>query len=101
MFKVIGLGMENYSEEHDLDGRSSPTCMDDTLLCQKDSGKGNTAENYCPITCLALMWKLLKGVTAAGIYAYLEEDKLIPEEEKEYSRGGREQRINCLLIRLY
>ena len=29
-----------------------------TVLCQKDPGKGNAAENYRPITCLPLMWKL-------------------------------------------
>ena len=35
-----------------------------TVLCQKDPRKGNTADNYRPITCLPLMWKLLTGVIA-------------------------------------
>ena len=30
-----------------------------TVLCQKDLQKGNTADNYRPIACLPLMWKLL------------------------------------------
>ena len=33
-----------------------------TILCQKDVSKGNAVENYRPITCLPLMWKLLTGV---------------------------------------
>ena len=33
-----------------------------TVLCQKDPRKGNVVENYHPITCLPLMWKLLAGV---------------------------------------
>ena len=43
-----------------------------TLLCQKDPGKGNTADNYQPITCLPLLWKLLVGVIAEEMYNYLE-----------------------------
>jgi len=33
-----------------------------TVLCQKDAVKGNAAENYRPISCLPLMWKLLTGI---------------------------------------
>ena len=32
-----------------------------TALCQKDPGKGNSVENFRPITSLLLMWKLLTG----------------------------------------
>ena len=35
-----------------------------TVLCQKEPQKGNTADNYRPITCLPLMQKLLTGVIA-------------------------------------
>ena len=31
-----------------------------TVLCQKDPAKGNSVENFRPITCLPLMWKLLR-----------------------------------------
>ena len=34
--------------------------------------EGNVIENYCPITCLPLMWKLLTGVIAEEMYDYLE-----------------------------
>ena len=30
-----------------------------TVLSKKDPGKGNAVENYRPITCLPMMWKLL------------------------------------------
>ena len=33
-----------------------------TVLCQKDPRKGNTVENYCPITYLPLMWKLFAKI---------------------------------------
>ena len=52
------------------------------VLFQKDPKKGNTLENYCPITCLPLMWKLLTGVIAEEMYDYLEQEKLLPEEQK-------------------
>ena len=29
-----------------------------TALCQKEPRKGNAVENYCPVACLPLMWKL-------------------------------------------
>ena len=35
-----------------------------TVLCQKDHSKGNAVDNYRPISCLPLMWKLLTGVIA-------------------------------------
>ena len=59
-----------------------------TVLCQKDPRKGNTADNYRPITCLPLMWKFLTGVTAEEMYIYLEREKIVPEEQKGYKRGS-------------
>ena len=49
--------------------------MDDTWLYSALSErpkKGNTADNYGPITCLPLMWKLLTEVIAEEMYNYLE-----------------------------
>ena len=59
-----------------------------TVLCQKDPRKGNTADNYRPITCLPLMWKLITGVIAKGMYNYLERQKFLPEEQKGCKRGS-------------
>ena len=60
-----------------------------TSLLQKDKSKGNVASNYRPITCLPLMWKLLTGVIADQTYAHLDQDKLLPEEQKGWRKGSR------------
>ena len=60
-----------------------------TSLLQKDKSKGNVASNYRPITCLSLMWKLLTGVIADQIYAHLDQEKLLPEEQKGCRKGSR------------
>ena len=49
-----------------------------TVLCQKETQKGNTGDNYRPITCLPLIWKLLTGVIAEEMYNYLEREKILP-----------------------
>ena len=63
-----------------------------TVLCQKDPRKGNTADNYRPITCLPLMWKLLTGVIADEIT--LNEKKFFQKNKKDAEEEVVEQRIN-------
>ena len=61
-----------------------------TSLLQTDKSKGNFASNFRPITCLPLIWKLLTGAIADQIYAHLNQEKLLPEEQKgcrKVSRG--------------
>ena len=60
-----------------------------TVLCQKDPRKGSEDENYRPVTFLPLMWELLTGVKAEKMYGYLEEEQLLPEEEKGCKQGSR------------
>ena len=59
-----------------------------TSLLQKDKNKDNVASNYKPVICLPLMWKLLTGVIADQIYAYLDQQKLLPEEQKGCREGS-------------
>ena len=33
-----------------------------TVLIQNDKSNANEANNYCPITCLPLTWRLLTGI---------------------------------------
>ena len=68
-----------------------------TVLCQKDRQKGNTADNYRPITCLPLMWKLLTEVIAEEMYNYLEREKILPEELKRCKRGSRGPKDQLLI----
>ena len=53
-----------------------------TSVLQKDKSKDNVASNYKPITFLPLMWKLLTSVIADQIYAHLDQEKLLPEEQR-------------------
>ena len=50
------------------------------MLIQKDKVKGNIGSNYRPVTCVPLVWKLLRGIVADVIYDYLEKKILLPEE---------------------
>ena len=67
------------------------------ILCQKDVSKGSAVENYPPITCLQLMWKILTGVIAEEIYAYLKGENLLPSEQKGYKRKSRGTKDQLLI----
>ena len=58
-------------------------------MLQKDKTKGNAASNYRPITCLPFMWKLSTGVIADQIYPNLDQEKLLPEEQKGCRKSSR------------
>ena len=52
-----------------------------TVLCQKDLAKGSAVDNYTPISCLPLMWKLMTGM--------LERENVISPEQKRESWNKR------------
>ena len=92
--------LKNFSSLHErvrlqvkecLDSRFMPSWLTRgmTSLLQKDKSKGNIASNYRPITCLPLIWKLLTGVIADQLYAHLDQEKLLPEEQKGCREGYR------------
>ena len=60
-----------------------------TSLLQKNKSKSNVASNYRPITCFTLTWKLLTGVIADLIHAHLDQEKLLPEQQKGCREGYR------------
>ncbi|XP_063598714.1 uncharacterized protein LOC134775182 [Penaeus indicus] len=65
-----------------------------TVLCQKDPGKGNAVDNYRPISCLPLMWKLMTGIISNVLYEFLEDADKLPNEQKgcrRRSRGTKDQ----------
>ena len=65
-----------------------------TILLLKYKSKRNEVSNHRPITCLPLMWKLITGIVADEIYNLLEENDLLPEEQKgcrTNSRGTKDQ----------
>ena len=67
------------------------------VLLLKDKSKGNEVSNYRPITCLPHMWKLITGIATDEIYNHLEENDLLPEEQKGCRRNSRGTK-NHLLI---
>ena len=56
-------------------------------MCLKDHSKGNAVDNFRPISCLPLMWKLVTGVIAEVMYKHLE--GILPEEQKRCRRGSK------------
>ena len=65
-----------------------------TVLCMKDPGKGNAVDNYRPISCLHVMWKVFSGMLTEEIYEHLEGKNLFPHEQKgckKKSRGTKDQ----------
>ena len=65
-----------------------------TVLFQKDPEKGTDVQNYRPIACLPLMWKLLTGIFADKIYDHLQANNLLVDEQKgcrRQSRGTKDQ----------
>ena len=64
------------------------------MLIQKDAMKGTQADNYRPITCLPIMWKLLTGIMGEKLYQHLERNGMLADEQKscrKRSRGVKDQ----------
>ena len=60
-----------------------------TTLIQKDSSKGTDPNNYRPITCLPMMWKILTAQIRGKIYYSLTSSGLFPDEQKGCRKGSR------------
>ena len=76
---------------HIFDGeRPSPDWMtfEKIVLCQKDLAKNSATDNYRPISCLLLMWKLMTGMLAEKMYSDLEGENELPSEQKGCSKGN-------------
>ena len=106
---VQGYWIKNLSNLHEqIVGQANKILMGDdslpawmthgrTVLCQKDQLKGNSVKNYRQITCLPLMWKFLTVVKAEEMYDYLEQEKLLPEEQTGCRRGSRGTKDQLLI----
>ena len=68
-----------------------------TVLIQKDKAKGAAVGNFRPIACLPLMWKLLTGIFAEGLYQHLTENSLFPAEQKGCRKGSRGTKDQLLI----
>ena len=52
---------------------------------------------YRSLTCLPLIWKLLAVIVADEIYSHLEENSLLPEEQKGCRRNSRSTKDHLLI----
>ena len=60
-----------------------------TKLIQKDPSKGTGPNNYRPITCLPMTWKILTAQIREEIYYSLTSCRLFPKEQKGWRKGSR------------
>ena len=63
------------------------------VLCQKDLAKRSAVDNYRPISCLPLMWKLMTGMLAEKIYFHLGRDNVLHLNKKDVVKGVVEQKM--------
>ena len=71
-----------------------------TVLCQKDSTKGNAVDNFRPISCLPLLWKLMTGIIAENMYGFLESNNILPNEQKGCKRESRGTKDQLLIDKM-
>ena len=62
-----------------------------TVLFQKDQTKGNAVENYCPISCLPLMWKHLTDIIFENLYSFSRRREDITRRTKRFVKGIAEE----------
>ena len=60
-----------------------------TTLIQKDPCKGTAPNNYRPITCFPMMWKILTAQISEEMYDLLTSRGLFPDEQKGCRKGSR------------
>ena len=108
---VQGYWIKNLSAMHDSMSSQLSKCLQEdsvpiwmvtgkTLLCVKEIEKGNTVSNFRPITCLPLLWKLLTAVLADELYRHLDENNLLPWEQKGCRKGSRGTKDQLLIDKM-
>ena len=71
-----------------------------TVLIVKDKDKSNKVTNFRPITCLPIMRKLLTGIISEETYKNLDEEKLLPDEQKGCRRQKRGTKDQLLIDKM-
>ena len=109
--KVHGYWLKIFNSVHERMPKHLQHCIDTgevpnwmvegrTTLTIKDVSKGTLVSNFRPITCLAMMWKLMTGLFAEEIYDHLETNKLLPEEQKGCRRNRMGTKDQLLIDRV-
>ena len=111
--KIQGFWLKSFRAVHEVLAKFLNECIEPgdvpgqlvegrTILVMKHSKKGTEVGNYRPIACLNLIWKPLTGIISDKTYDHLEENKLLPEEQKGSRRkcqGTKDQLVidRCIL----
>ena len=101
--KCKAFGLKKLSAIHERIAYNLQACVDGgnvpewmtvgrTVLIMKDETKGTVASNYRPIACLPLMWKLLTGIFSEKVYIHLQENQVLPDEQKGCRKIQRDER---------
>ena len=72
-----------------------------TVLIQKNPTKGNAVGNYRPLACLNLLWKLLTGIITNKLHEHLENQDLLPEDQKGFRRRSRGTKDQLLIDKAF
>ena len=97
---IHGSWFKKFTSIHDRVAIEMNRCLQDTqvlewmtkgktTLFQKDPSKGTAPNNYRPINCLPMMWKLLTAQIRENIYYSLTSRRLFPDEQKGCHKGSR------------
>ena len=71
-----------------------------TVLLMKDPLKGNDVGNYRTSACLNIIWKILSGIFSDKTYGHLNENNLLPVEQKGCRKAARGTKDHLILDKL-
>ena len=66
----------------------------------RKSGDSKEVRNYRPIKCLKTRYKTLTGITAKRIYTHLEEQSLLPAEQKGCHPGSKDCKDQLMISKV-
>ena len=97
---IHGFWFNKFTSIHDRLALEMNRCLQDaqvpdwmtkgkTTLIQKDPNNGTAPNNYRPINCLPMMWKILTALIREEMYYSLTSRGLFPDEQKGCHNGSR------------
>ena len=66
-----------------------------TIFCLKDSAKGNAADNFWPISCLPVIWKLITGLIAESMYTSWMKTRFCQKNKRDVVQRVGGLKISC------
>ena len=90
--KFTSISRQTRSRNKQMPTKSTRTRMDDQrkdYISRRTPFKRTAPNNYWPITCLPMMWKILTAQIRKGIYNSLTRRRLFPKEQKGRRKGSR------------